>query len=270
MATGKSFYIGYGLVFNITALFGGVTLYLNDKLRADMNKIYEEKIVKEHMKKIHSNLAPRYDKFYSRVEVRNKINYYRKILASYCEGDILETGCGTGRNFFSYKKNSNVVAIDYCQEMLEQANQKILEKKVSKGTDGEIEANISLSSVDCENLVSEFGENKFTTTIDIMNMHSYADPEKVFDQIKKVTKNNGKIIIMARGKSDNFLINFFYDIFKPTIFMRYGCDYSRNWDDFFLNKENNKIPDNCEIKCLYHERKNFGKTYLYIFEIQKH
>jgi ubiquinone/menaquinone biosynthesis C-methylase UbiE len=239
MSTYNGFYIGTGIILNLAALFGGVTLYLNDKLRSDIKKLKEDKTEKEYLKKIHSNSASRYDKFYGRVEVRNKINGYRKILTSYSEGRVLETGCGTGRNFCFYKNNQNVIAVDYSDEKLGIASQKLANKE-HKNNEGilpfSITSNIDLQHTDCENLVEEFGENSFDSVVDMMNMQAYANPDKVLEQIKKVTKNNGKIIILTRGQSTNFLINYFYKVYFPTVYMRYGVDYSRNWDEYFSSK----------------------------------
>jgi SAM-dependent methyltransferase len=263
MASKSTFYMGYGLVLNLGALFTGVSLYLNDKLRADLERIKGENRVKEHLREVHNRSAPRYDKFYGRVEIRNKINSYRKILTSYAIGDILETGCGTGKNFSFYKKTDKVIAVDYSEDMLEIANNKLLDKSAGDGDFNKINCdNITLCNLDCENLTKEFGKEKFDTVIDIMNFQAYIeDPEKKLDNFKSVVKNKGKLIILCRGQSEFILINFFYKIFRPTTIMKYGVEYSTNWDELFLGDD--------ELKCLYRERKNLGKTYLYVFEVNK-
>lgn len=258
----RSFHIGAGFIVNLTALFGGVTLYLNDKLKADIDRIKEEDGMKKELLRIHQNSSSRYDKFYSRIEVRNKINKYKKILTSYSEGKILETGCGTGRNFTNYKQTDDVLAIDYASKMLEISNEKITNKSGGQGSNNDIVCdNIKLANYDCEELIKEIGENKFDTVIDFMNMQSYSNPELVLSNIKGVLKNKGKLIVICRGLSDYYLINMFYKVYAPTTIMRYGVDYSRNWDELFLNDK--------ELKCMYKERKNYGKTYLYMFELNK-
>lgn len=260
----KKSVLPYGIMFNLAALFGGVSLYLNDKLRSDLEYIVKNNQLKETLYSIHNKSANRYDKFYGRVEARNKINKYRKILTSYSGDEVLETGCGTGRNFCFYKKNQNITAIDYSDNMLNVAKNVLDTKKVNngEGSDNDIICeNINLQNVDCEELAKTFGENKFDSIVDIMNFQAYYNPELVLENMKKVVKNNGKIIIICRGISEYLLIDFFYSIYKPTTIMRYGVDYSKNWKEFF-----NKDKD---LKCLYEDRKNFGKTYLFIFEVNK-
>lgn len=258
----RPFYIGKGFLFSLGLFFGSVTLFLNDKLRNDLERLKLEKRFKEELKRIHSNSSSRYDKIYGRIEVRNKINKYRKILTSYAVGRILEPGCGTGRNFVNYKENDEVVAVDYSNEMLELSNKKLSNKSTGDGKDTSIICkNIQLSNVDCEELIKSFGENTFDSVVDIMNFQAYYNPEEVLRNIKGVLKNNGKLIVICRGESSFFPIKFFYNIYYPTTRMRYGLDYTRNWDDFFL-------PDK-ELNCIYKERKNFGKTYLYVFELNK-
>lgn len=256
--------LSYGIIFNLAAFFGGVSLYLNDKLRSDLEYIVKNNQLKETLHSIHSKSANRYDKFYGRVEARNKINKYRKILTSYSGEDILETGCGTGRNFCFYKEFQNVTAIDYSDEMLNYSKKVLESKEVNngEGSNNEIKCrNINLKNVDCEELAKEFGENKFDSIVDIMNFQAYNNPELVLENMKKVVKNKGKLIIICRGISEYLLIDFFYNIYKPTTIMRYGVDYTKNWKEFFSKDK--------ELKCLYEDRKNFGKTYLFIFEVNK-
>lgn len=257
-------YIGTGMMASIGCLFLGVTSYLNENLRGELKRIQEEENYKECLLKIHNNLAKRYDKFYRRVEARNRINSYRKILTSYTEGKILETGCGTGLNFSYYKENDDVTAVDYSDKMLEIGTKKLKDPNYKEDGLKTIDItckNINLLNVDCEELEKTFGKNKFDTVVDFMNMQAYANPDKVLKNIKSVLKNKGKLLMICRGESDNSIISLFYRFYLPTTIMRYGADYTKNWDNLFLNDS--------ELKCVYKQRKNYGKTYIYMFELNK-
>ena len=260
----KSIYIGYGIILNIGCIFGGVTLYLNDTLRKQMRDYKAENKLKEQLKKIHSGSAERYDKFYNKVEARNKINLYRKIMTSYTYGEILETGCGTGKNFVFYKPDQKILAIDYSQEMLDKANLKIISGKENEGEGSNTDItckNITLANYDVEENILLLGENRFDCVVDFMNLQAYANPNKAIENISKVLKDKGKLIVICRGRSTNSAINLFYSVFLPTTLMRYGVNYTNDWEEFFSQYSN--------LKCLYKERKNWGKTYLFLFENNK-
>lgn len=255
-------FIGIGIISNIAMLFGGINLYLNDRLRAELKNVIEENKLKQTLKEAHGRSAKRFDHINGRIEVRNKINGYRRVLTSYAEGITLETGCGTGRNFIHYKPHHNVIAVDYSNEMLSRAAKKKDCEDNEDGTTNEVSCkNIQLKNVDCEELDKHFGKGSFDSIVDFMNMQAYCNPELVLAQMKYVLKDKGKLIIMCRGESEYALINMFYKIFYPSTLMKHGLDYCRNWDDFLL-----KDP---ELDCIYNTRRNYGKTYLYVFELNK-
>ena len=227
-----------------------------------MTGVMDENKLREHLKEAHSRCAQKYDYRQGRIEARNRINSYRKILTSYTSGKVLETGCGTGRNFTFYKPSDDVTAIDYSEAMLEFARRKYKEEDNEDGTLNIVKCrNIKISNIDCLEMSKLLENNSFDTVIDFMNMEAYFSPEQALENMKYVLKDGRKLIIMCRGLSSNPVIAKFYQIFHYTSMMKYGVNYTRNWDDLFLKDK--------ELKCLYKERKNYGKTYLYIFELNK-
>lgn len=54
-------------------------------------------------------------------EKYTKIKQYRKILCSYAEGLVLETGVGTSRNIDYYPPTSKIIGIDWASNLLEVA-----------------------------------------------------------------------------------------------------------------------------------------------------
>jgi ubiquinone/menaquinone biosynthesis C-methylase UbiE len=237
----------------------GINLFINDKLRAEMEEILKSGRKKEEMLKIHDRIAGSYEKKTERFEVRNQFNKYRRILISYAKGKVLECGVGTGRSLEFYKEDADVIGVDYSSKMLEQAKEKLDEKEhfnINKN------AKINLTKMDCEeDLKNNFKESYFDTVIDFNNFHCYYDYKKVYDNIKYVLKDGGIFVFLARGESNYVLIRDFYKFFVPYVFMKFGQNLTTNWSELI---ENDK-----DWEVLYKERKNYGRTYIYIVKLHK-
>ena len=255
---GKKKFIGVSFFLYLGAFYCGINLYLNDKLRAEMEGIIASGKKKEEMMKIHERNAPSYEKKTEKFEVRNQFNRYRRVLTSYAKGKTLELGVGTGRSFEFYKDDAYVIGIDHSTNMLEQAKGKLDEKEAH---DISGKCQIKIAHQDCENINENFPADYFDTVVDFNNFHSYYDYKKVYENIKYVLKDNGIFLFLARGESNFFLIRDFYKVFRPYVFMKYGMDLTTNWSDILENDKDWEI--------LYKERKNYGKTYIYILKHNK-
>ncbi len=251
-------FIGVSFLFYIGAFFGGINLYLNDKLRAEMEGIIKAERKKEELKIIHERVAPSYEKKTENLEVRNQFNKYRRILVSYAKGKVLECGVGTGRTLEFYKSDADLIGIDYSAKMLEIAKHRIDNRELHNINK---DSKIVLTNMDCEHLKDKFPENYFDSVVDINNFQAYHDYKKVYDGIKFVLKDEGLFLFMARGESNFFLIRDFYKIFLPCIFMRKGQDLTINWSEL--------IEKDKDWEILHKERKNYGKTYIYILKLKK-
>lgn len=215
--SGKKKYVGLTFLAYLGIFFGWVNLYLNDKLRADMEKIEKNGNKKEKLKEIHQRNASSYEKKTNFFEFRNQINKYRRILLSWAQGRVLEVGVGTGRSLEYYKKDvKELVCIDYSNKMLEQAIEKFENKEEFRISD----LNVKFSVMDAENL--DFEDNSFDCVVDFMNMQCYNDYKLVIKNIKRVLKDNGTFIVLARGESSYFFLKDFYKIFTPFFFMKHG------------------------------------------------
>jgi ubiquinone/menaquinone biosynthesis C-methylase UbiE len=213
----KKKFLGLNFFAYMGLFFGWVNLYLNDKLRADMEKVEENGARKEKLKEIHQRNAGSYEKKTNFFEVRNSINKYRRILLSWAKGRVLDVGVGTGRNLEYYKNDvTELICIDYSSKMLEQAIEKFDNKEEFRIKDIDVKFNL----MDAEEL--KFEDNSFDCVVDFFNMHSYNDYNLVIKNIKRVLKDQGIFIVSARGESNYFLVKDFYKMFKPYFFMKQG------------------------------------------------
>lgn len=83
-------------------------------------------------------------------------------------GNVLEVGCGTGRNFSYYPASATVVAVDAVPDMLQQAKKKLTR---------ELQERTTLLVMDAHKLL--FPDESFDTVVDTFGLCSYEDPVTV-------------------------------------------------------------------------------------------
>ena len=159
-----------------------------------------------YLNETHNKIADKYDKVFARREFSNKLSRYRNVLLSYAEGDVLETGVGTGKTFKFYnsKQISSYTGIDWSHNMLEKA----FETKQELQKEGKFSLNTTLFKLmqaDVHNM--PFSDNSFDSVVDSMSLQSYYDLETALNEISRVCKPDGKILVIARGLSYLSLYN---------------------------------------------------------------
>jgi len=121
-----------------------------------------------------------------------------------------------------YQSDADVIGVDYSAKMIEQSISKLEELKAQN----RIKANINLMKMDCEDL--QFEDSYFDCVVDTYNLHNYYDYNLVIDNIKRVLKKDGYLLIIANGQSYYRIINDFYVLFKPYFFMKRGINLLSN------------------------------------------
>lgn len=98
------------------------------------------------------------------------------------EGSILDVSCGTGNLLLELSKRSHkdLHGIDYSQQMVEVAQAKLKE-------------NATIQKADVHHL--PFKENSFDYVISTEAFHHYYDQQKALQELVRVTKKMGKVII---------------------------------------------------------------------------
>src|SRR3989304_3944256 len=159
----------------------------------------------------------RYSKFYDIFEAPMEMlsGKWRKKLIKFSTGKVLEVGVGTGKNVKYYPNGIDLTAIDFSKGMLSKAIQKYKDK-----------SNIKFIQMDIQ--ATNFESNTFDTVIASYVFCSVPDPIKELKEIKRICRNDGKIILLEHVRSDNRLIGVLMDLINPMIVRLLGFNINRN------------------------------------------
>jgi methyltransferase OMS1 len=168
------------------------------------------------------------------------LNFLRWWHLNQAKGKVLEIGCGTGRNFDYYGNAESVIAIDAAESMVKQASEKVLHKK-----------NIRVMQMNAHQL--QFENHTFDTVVDTFGLCSYEDPVAVLQEMKRVCRPNGKILLIEHGRGDYDWINNKLDCGASRHAHNWGCIW---------NRDITKLVNGAGLKVLSVSRFHFGTTYL--------
>ncbi|MBI4453895.1 methyltransferase domain-containing protein [Candidatus Woesearchaeota archaeon] len=168
------------------------------------------------IKKKYNRLARFYD---LHIELAEKI-WFTKLRKQYIlplKGKILEVGIGTGKNIEYYNKEAEVVGIDFSENMLQIAKEKLFKSG---------KRNITLKQMDAENL--EFKDNSFDYVVTTCVFCSVPNPIKGLKEIRRVLKPTGKLIMIEHVLSKNSVIALIEHIYNPITTFLMGVNINRN------------------------------------------
>jgi ubiquinone/menaquinone biosynthesis C-methylase UbiE len=193
---------------------------------------------------IYDRLAKGYDKAFAPFEKRF-LSAWRKETLSFLPENarILEIGAGTGANFVFYPQQSSAVASEISIKMLEFARRKTNE--------------IRLVQANAETL--PFAANSFDAAFATLVFCSVPKPENAFEELKRVVKPNGKIVLLehVRPKGLPGFIFDFLNIFTVRLI-----------EDHF-NRQTANLAENAGLKILEVRQKAFGVINLIVCENDK-
>ena len=191
-------------------------------LKQPLKKVSKEKSLEKATEKTirrYNRFSYIYDLFEKPMEV-SMFNKWRSELIKPLRGNILEIGVGTGKNLSYYNKEAKVTAIDISSGMLSKARNKLKETN---------NKNIKLIEMDAQSL--KFKDNSFDYVICTFVLCSVPDPVKALQEMKRVCKKNGKIIMIEHMLSKNKLIAFFEHLHNPITRTLFGFNVNRKTDE---------------------------------------
>ena len=162
----------------------------------------------------------------------------KKNLLSKANGKILEVACGTGSNIPFFPVGSDITAVDLSPKMLEIAR----ENATKHGL------NVHLAVMDAEKL--EFPDGSFDTVVSTLSTCTFPNPLKALDEIKRVCRPNGLILLLEHGHSNLPWLANFQDRNEYKHFQEHaGCR---------LNQDPLDLVKSADIKILRSKRNVFG------------
>lgn len=118
---------------------------------------------------------------------------------------ILEVGIGTGLNLPLYPANCRITGIDLSEEMLEKAQDKVVELGLN---------NITLKAMDAT--VMDFGDSEFDAAVATYTISAAPDPVAVLREMRRVVKPGGNIVLLNHFRSERRVVGRLEDLISPV------------------------------------------------------
>jgi phosphatidylethanolamine/phosphatidyl-N-methylethanolamine N-methyltransferase len=156
-----------------------------------------------HRSRIYSDLSHFYDHVFTRV-FRDRINEVVRGLHIAPGAKVLEVGIGTGLSVDAYPAHADVTGIDLSQDMLDRASQKM---------DPLRHGHIRLQQGDALNLSFPDESFDFVTAFHVITV--VPDPKRMLDEMVRVCRPGGQVVIINHFASERALIRFVVDRVDP-------------------------------------------------------
>lgn len=168
----------------------------------------------EKVRKRYDRISKVYDVFEQPMEIM-ALKKWREEVAKDLKGKVLEVGGGTGKNIPYYPDDIEVTAIDFSEKMLAKATRKA----------SELNKKVKLIHMDAQNM--DFPDNTFDTVFTTCVFCSVPDPVKGLEEIRRVCKPDGNIIMIEHVRSEKKVLGLIMDTLNPVTVNLYGANINR-------------------------------------------
>lgn len=171
---------------------------------------------KEYIQKMFAGISHRYD-FLNSLLSLGRDKYWRCFAAALLpSGYILDVCSGTGDVAIEVSKKSNVVASDFCEEMLQLCVRKLKKQNIE---------NICCLQSDAENL--SFKDETFNGAIVAFGIRNVADIKKALSEMSRVVKKGGKVVILEFSLPESRVFKSIYYLYFQRILPLIGALISK-------------------------------------------
>ncbi len=162
----------------------------------------------------YNRIAP----FYNSMEAMSERRFkpWREKLWNQARGNTLEVGVGTGKNFPYHPRETKVTGIDLSDQMLTRAHRKA--QQLGKSLD--------LGEGDAQALA--FPDNAFDTAAATFVFCSVPDPVRGLQELNRVVKPDGKILLLEHVRIDRPVIGPLMDALSPLLARVMGANINRH------------------------------------------
>ena len=167
--------------------------------------------------------AASFDDAVASSEYWSGIERMRARLVYDARGEVLEVACGTGRNFPYYDpmKVERVRAMDASGNMVEEARRKLS----TRG--GGTRVKTTVTRGDAQRM-REVKSGTVDTVVDAFGLCSYDDPVGALREMARVTKRDGRVLLIEHGRSEYRWLSNILDHFADAHAKRWGCYWNRD------------------------------------------
>jgi ubiquinone/menaquinone biosynthesis C-methylase UbiE len=149
-----------------------------------------EKMTVDQLQSAYDEIAEQYEKKIWFDQYILGVARLRKKLLSKATGKILEVACGTGQNLPLFAPNSEITTVDLSPKMLDAARRNAIKHRL----------NVNFAVMDAENL--EYSDGSFDTVVSTLSTCTFPNPFKALQEIKRVCRPNGLILLLEHGHSN--------------------------------------------------------------------
>jgi ubiquinone/menaquinone biosynthesis C-methylase UbiE len=176
-----------------------------------------EKMTASTLQNAYDEIAEQYEKKIWFDQHILGVKRLRKNLLSKATGKILEVACGTGLNIPLFPAGSDITAVDLSPNMLE----------VGRANATKHGLNVNFIVMDAENL--KFVDGSFDTVVSTLSTCTFPDPVKALQEMKRVCRPNGLILLLEHGHSSLPWLANFQDRNEYKHFQEHaGCRWNQN------------------------------------------
>ncbi len=170
----------------------------------------------EKIRTRYDRISPYYDLMELVLEKVVFSRWRRKVFDSLDGDTLLEVGVGTGKNLDFYPSGKPIAAIDFSPGMLSRARRKVEEKGLT----------VDLVDMDVQDL--QYDDQSFATIVATFVFCSVPDPVRGLQEVKRVCKSGGRIILLEHVRPGSRLWGKIFDLLNPITVRLMGVNINRN------------------------------------------
>lgn len=159
----------------------------------------------------------RVSKIYDTMDKMIREDWRRDLLAG-AYGDVLEAGVGTGANLSYYPSSiKSLIGVDFSSDMLKYAKQKA----------SQLNASYKMELIEGDIQELPFPDNSFDTVVSTCVFCSVPDPIVGLEELRRVCKPDGQILMLEHMRSENQAAGLVMDILNPITVGMWGANINR-------------------------------------------